>query len=337
MRDERIDFLRFWGLVMIIFAHSEPPGILFQLRNFDVPLMVLVSGMSFGLSFNSEERFLTYFWKRIKRLVFPVWIFLSVYFVILSFLDPSSVDLKASTIVESYTLIDGIGYVWIIRVFILVAIVSPIIFKYSSNEKSDNNFLLNLLYLTLCYEFIRYLSLPYLSNPTVELISNFTHYIIPYSIVFALGLRLPALKLTTINILAFVFITTFLVICLMLYINGGHIVQTQDFKYPPSIYYFSYAIFVSIILWKLMGVFENVMIKLKMKGTVLFLAQNSIWVYLWHIPLIKYIEVGFMLKFLLTITIASLMAYIQVSLVYIIVKKIKNPVFQKNIRMMLTG
>ncbi len=47
MRDTRIDFLRFVGLIMIIFAHVNPPAVLFQLRNFDVPLMVLISGVSF--------------------------------------------------------------------------------------------------------------------------------------------------------------------------------------------------------------------------------------------------------------------------------------------------
>ncbi|SFK21637.1 hypothetical protein SAMN04488079_106193 [Methylophaga sulfidovorans] len=47
MRDHRIDLLRFIGLSMIIFAHVGPPSILFQLRNFDVPLMVLISGMSY--------------------------------------------------------------------------------------------------------------------------------------------------------------------------------------------------------------------------------------------------------------------------------------------------
>ena len=47
MREDRIDFLRFIGLSMVIFAHVGPPKLLFQLRNFDVPLLVIISGMAF--------------------------------------------------------------------------------------------------------------------------------------------------------------------------------------------------------------------------------------------------------------------------------------------------
>ena len=57
MRDNRIDILRTTGLAMIILAHVYPPPLLFHLRNFDVPLMVLLSGMSFVLSYNAAEPF----------------------------------------------------------------------------------------------------------------------------------------------------------------------------------------------------------------------------------------------------------------------------------------
>ncbi|MFQ3221147.1 MAG: fucose 4-O-acetylase-like acetyltransferase, partial [Paraglaciecola sp.] len=105
---------------MIIFAHIGSYGVLFQIRNFDVPLMVLVSGMSFGLSYKTNEEYFNYLWKRVKRLIFPVWIFLTVYFVSLLMLDPQSLDLDLKTVITSYLLIGGIGYVWIIKVFILV-------------------------------------------------------------------------------------------------------------------------------------------------------------------------------------------------------------------------
>jgi len=74
LRNERIDFLRFLGLCMIILAHVDPSDGLFQLRNFDVPLMVLISGVSFGLSYKGEP-YGSYVWKRVKRLLLPVWIF----------------------------------------------------------------------------------------------------------------------------------------------------------------------------------------------------------------------------------------------------------------------
>lgn len=78
-RDNRIDLLRFIGLAMIILAHVSPPDIVFQGRNFDVPLMVIVAGLSFQVSYRYES-YISYLWKRIKRLLFPVWLFLSIVF-----------------------------------------------------------------------------------------------------------------------------------------------------------------------------------------------------------------------------------------------------------------
>ena len=64
MRDKRIDLLRFIGLSMIILAHVTPPDVIMQIRNFDVPLMVIISGISFAISFKNSEKFTIYVWKR---------------------------------------------------------------------------------------------------------------------------------------------------------------------------------------------------------------------------------------------------------------------------------
>ena len=46
-RDFRIDFLRWIGLTLIVLAHVKAPFGVTQLRSFDVPLMVFVSGLCF--------------------------------------------------------------------------------------------------------------------------------------------------------------------------------------------------------------------------------------------------------------------------------------------------
>ena len=38
-----LDILKVIGLLCIIFAHANPPDILFRIRNFDVVLMILIS------------------------------------------------------------------------------------------------------------------------------------------------------------------------------------------------------------------------------------------------------------------------------------------------------
>lgn len=117
MRDFKIDILRFIGLFLIILAHTNVPSIIFQLRNFDVPMMVLISGIVFSLSYRATQNYPEYLWKRVKRLVLPVWIFLSLFFVFLFVFKNNDPRLNIETVLNSYLFINGIGYVWIIRVF----------------------------------------------------------------------------------------------------------------------------------------------------------------------------------------------------------------------------
>ena len=154
-RDERIDILRFIGLAMVIFAHVNPPDLLFQLRDFDVPLMVIVSALSFGLSYSPQHSYKSYLWKRIKRLVFPVWIFLSIYFTAEYIVFPESLELNLQTIMSSYMLTSGIGYVWIIRVFLLVALLSPLIFYIHKNTDSNLRYFGVWSFIIFSYEVLR--------------------------------------------------------------------------------------------------------------------------------------------------------------------------------------
>lgn len=159
MRDTRIDILRFIGLAMIIFAHVDPPALLFQLRNFDVPLMVLVSGMSFFLSYTPHVSYSDYVWQRVRRLVFPVWVFLTLYFLAQYVLMPDAPDLNFGTVFGSYALMNGIGYVWVIRVFLLIALLSPFLYRVNKSVKEDKKYFLMLGCLYLLYETLRYVVL----------------------------------------------------------------------------------------------------------------------------------------------------------------------------------
>lgn len=117
-RNMTIDVMRVMGLLLIILAHVNPPGILFQFRTFDVPMMIFVSGVSFYLSKASNVSFATYSLSRFQRLVFPVWAFLIMFFFILYVFKPLKfMDLLTVNNITSTFLLDGFGYVWIIKVF----------------------------------------------------------------------------------------------------------------------------------------------------------------------------------------------------------------------------
>ncbi|MDY7013155.1 MAG: hypothetical protein SVX43_06045 [Cyanobacteriota bacterium] len=60
-RDIRLDVLKTIGIILIILAHTNPPIWIHQIRNFDVPLMVLLSGTLFYSSSSKSQDYS--FWK----------------------------------------------------------------------------------------------------------------------------------------------------------------------------------------------------------------------------------------------------------------------------------
>lgn len=333
-RNNNVDLLRFIGLSMIILAHVGPPEMIFQLRNFDVPLMLIVSGMSFGFAFK-EEPYSQYVWKRIKRLVFPVWIFLSLYFVFFSTAETNNYEV----VLNSYFLLGGIGYVWIIRVFLLVALLAPFIYHFHKRTDSDSVYLYTLLTIFIFYEICRHVTAPYIVTEFGRIASLIILYAIPYSLLFALGLRIPTLTEKSNKAILLAFLICFALLTGAHCYTSGEFVPTQQFKYPPTIYYFSYAISVSVFLWLSSYKIWEILQKNKMMTNfVLFMARNSIWIYLWHIPLVKLIHFNYLLKYFIVIPISLLIAYSQTWMVNnIFLKNISNDQTRKNIKMILTG
>ncbi|MGU8210897.1 acyltransferase family protein [Clostridium perfringens] len=132
----KFDVLKVIALFAILFAHIEPTALAFQLRNFDVPLMIIISvWLSLEIYSKKNFNYKYYIIKRVKRLVIPTWIFLTIYFFINWILKKT---FSAKTIILSYTLINGIGYIWIIRIYIYIAIISPIYFYIYKNLKKIN-------------------------------------------------------------------------------------------------------------------------------------------------------------------------------------------------------
>jgi hypothetical protein len=324
---------------MIILAHVGPLAFVFQLRNFDVPLMVLVSGVSFSLSYKGET-YLGYLVKRIKRLVFPVWIFLSGYFLFMYITGYPFALPGMNTIVTSYLLLEGIGYVWIIRVFLLVAIIAPAIMAFHRRTASHARYftLLALAYAT--HEILLRAVAPQFGPLEAQVFENTVLYLIPYGTVFALGLRLPTLSRQNVLRLALGSFAAFALISTILFMLSGEPVPTQAFKYPPSIYYLSYALGVSGVLWLFA---DTMLVSINEWGPsvltlVFFAARNSIWIYLWHIPFVEIVRLPSYLAYPAVFALAVLFTFAQVKLVKRrLLPKISNPSVRKNVNMILTG
>ena len=337
MRNFNVDLLRFAGLAMIILAHAGPPPLLFQFRNFDVPLMVMVAGISFHLSYRGEA-YGTYLWKRINRLVFPVWIFLSIYFVLLYGCGFPTVFPGWGKVITSYLLLSGIGYVWIIRVFLLVALVSPLLSKISAQTASDARYFVMLGGAYMFYELLADLIAPISASFVGNVLDSTLLYLLPYSLVFAIGLRLPSLSNRQVGWLCLSAAAVFVLLCGERHFESGVFVPTQVDKYPPTAYYLSFALAGATFLW---WISDRVLAAIKSKtalGLIKFIAQNSIWIYLWHIPMVDSIHQNFVVKYLLVFLAAVTMTFVQVRCVErLLLPRILNAATKKRLKSLLTG
>ena len=177
-RDNSIDILRSFALIAIILIHCHPDSnFVCQLTEFNVPMMVFLSGVSYALS-SKNESYGSYCWKRFKRLILPAWIFIWGYGCVLSFLS--------SNFMAKFLLFNSIFYtywfVWIIRVFFLIALLAPLFKKYINFINSSKKIATQLTLVYVCYEItLRYIN-------TDFLLWNIFAQIIPYSIFFILGM-----------------------------------------------------------------------------------------------------------------------------------------------------
>ena len=128
-RDLGIDLLRAVGLLCIILAHVNPPELLWQLRSFDVVMMVCISAISFT-EYSKPQPYFQYIKGRIKRLLFPTWqyiILMGVVFYVISLITGTKTIFPIKTILIGLVTFHGIGYLWVIRVFLYNAFLNPLI------------------------------------------------------------------------------------------------------------------------------------------------------------------------------------------------------------------
>lgn len=324
VRDPYIDLLRFVGLSLIILAHVTPPYVLGQLRSFDVPLMMFVSGLA--ASGKEIPNYWDYVWKRTKRLIVPVWLFLAVYLTIFyfaqSFILPEPY-LTGRMIWRSFLLLDdSIGYVWIIRVFLLVMLVTPLWVKIEGRIKNKWLFVLFVVGVFVANELIYTLSQQINNDAISVVVKDFLVYTTAYSIPFLLGLRLrrcsrkDELAISTI-------ITVLCVFGLVhMFIYKGLDIS-NSYKFPPRSYFLLYGSAVSLLLW----ITRFYWIKILNSKFFIWIGQNTIWIYLWHMPLVLFANHflnNWAIKYVLVYVIAVVVFSVQYKLVTKSKKKIVN-------------
>lgn len=288
-RDNSIDLMRFIGLTMIVLAHiglsKENP--LFQLRCFDVPLMVFTSGLAF--SGKSIGAYFPFICKRSLRLLVPVYVFVTAYIL----LNPVLSDLglvmhyQPERIFGTYILRlqPTIGYVWIIRVFLIVMLMTPLLLKVEKLLKPGwcvyvlAAFMLD--FQDLLVEWLQ----PF---RTVILVEDWILYAMAYPTVFLVGLRFRNASMKERLVVMMFLVAAMVVKGIGVAEEYGTWMRFQPFKYPPQSYFLLWGITVSCFLWTTSRWWARVLDN----GLFTFIGRNTIWIYLWHIPFVNIVVGG---------------------------------------------
>jgi peptidoglycan/LPS O-acetylase OafA/YrhL len=276
--------MRFLGVLVIIYAHTHPPEWIDQIRNFGTPLLIVASAATYAYIYRFRvldvPKFLK---KRVYRLLVPLWIFLTFFFgsiALAALLFDRPYPFETEEVLESYVLYHGIGYVWIFKVYLYLAFLTPPLLAFSRHLRSNVQYYGILIAVLLVYSGLCLHYENSMSEYDFAIFSEYVLTIFPYAVLYCYGLRLHTLKKKTILTVALV---SGLICALMagyLYRTTGQWVPTQEYKYPPQLYYLSYA-----FMWvNLIYVFAYTKVVKNIPSRVMrWLSENSLWIYLWHI------------------------------------------------------
>lgn len=327
MRDNNIDLLRFVGLSLIILAHVSPPPIIFNIRTLDVPLMVFISGLTcYGKDIQYSWGYLSH---RFARLVFPVWIFLTIYFTPIILLKVLGIDLGLNfrLVWRSYLLLDGIGYVWIIRVFLLIALLTPLLIRINNIVKKQYVYIVAFSICLCCYLFVTSCHI----GTDINIVNNWLYYAIGYGFLFMLGVRIKGLTKTEgfrfFSIMVLIFIAQSIVDVQQMEWNTPLILHINDFKYPPTNVFLLYGLIMSTVTYAVVYLKRRD----RLHSLIHFVGCNSIWIYLWHIPIVTItakLDIAWWLRFIIVYSGALAIYYMQLSVLKVIEKKKEYRIFK---------
>jgi fucose 4-O-acetylase-like acetyltransferase len=284
-RNIHLDLMRFLGILVIMIGHAGPPDWLFQLRNFGTPLLIVASALTYATIYATRPLDISSFYqKRLTRLIVPAWFFLTfffLFFLVAAQFTGKDYPFSFKDILGSYTFYDGIGYVWILKVYVMLALLTPVALKITNLKISNTAYFSCLVILYAVYEGGLRVLAPVIPSSLAGFFNTVIFVVVPYSILYLYGTRLASLTNKEIAVAVAVSLVIFIALVIAKYSDAGYFVPTQKFKYPPTIYYLSYSFFALNLIYLACKYFSQFA---KTSGAaILWLASNSLWIYLWHI------------------------------------------------------
>lgn len=308
-RDSFVDILRAIALLGIILIHVNPsPLFLCQLRGFDVPMMVFLSGVVFTYrkhSLDSISSICKYEWNRIVRILFPTWLFILMYFAFAYLRNHSIPDVYE---VKSYCTLKTYWYVWIMRVFLIVAMIAPAIQWLQRKLSNIQLMIISILVLVLFEIF---------AIPNQDSWMYYITMAIPYILIFGFGTVVMSISRKNLWWMMVAFAVVYVAYAVWYWYLTGEYQGTHICKYPPRLYYTSYAMMCVVLLWQCRKEIANVLRWMHLDGLFVFIGSHTMWIYFWHIIGLMYIDLplNWLSKtYICNITPAWCMSFLMISI-----------------------
>ncbi|WP_298824991.1 acyltransferase [uncultured Piscinibacter sp.] len=284
-RNLSIDVLRVIGGLVVMSAHVKLPPWLFQLRNFGAPMLVVVSALAMQVVHGRQPMdAVAFLRRRLPKLTLQPWAFLAIFFVcaeVAALVAGRSFPFSRQDVLDSFTFSGGIGYLWIFRVYILVALITPPMLHLYGAAPSQRAYLAGVAIVYAVGELMR-VALHAGSEGAywLETMDDTVFTPLPYVLLFAYGLALPRMNDGEVRAVALGSTVVFAVLALAQFVATGAFVPTQAQKYPPTAYYLSYA-FACIHLVYL--ALRDVNVSPRAAPAIVWLSSHMLWIYLWHV------------------------------------------------------
>lgn len=284
-RNNTIDVMRGLGLLAIMLSYIALPYTLYELICADVPLMLFCSGLA--CSGKTIDHYGRYVLHRVLRLLVPAYIFGVFLYVVLygtAFIRTGVLAIDWNDIVRSVCMKTGatLGYLWILKAFLLVMLVTPLMLRYQ-RLASRIVLLVPLVLVGFAVQSLLIKAAAPVTQPLLrDVITDHVLVLTGYSLVFFAGLGFSHHKVFSTGWLAVSFAALVLVLAAFVYRYGGlpHHFLSRQLKYPPSFWYLTYGLSASVLLWVFCNKFRGLTDRLRLTA---WTGRNSLWLFLWHV------------------------------------------------------
>ena len=156
----------------------------------------------------------------------------------------------------------------------MCSFITPLIFYLNNKIKNNKIKFMILVIVYALYEIFVYFNI----NKMNPIFNYIIAYMISYGIIYILGMISKNTNYKIDAKISIVFLVLYIISFLIINLKNGFFQLTSKSKYPPTMHYISYALFVSFLLLSICK-----KIKLKEFKTIDFCSKSSLWIYLWHI------------------------------------------------------